>query len=156
MSAIPEVFPLAAALERLTAQSIVNLAAGEPTELFEHVTPVTGELLRYWFERDYLDGRELNFHEGQRQAILSVIYAHEVLGPRRLQDLYEAVAPDALLPEGALADITRATHQHPMYAAKMATGTGKTWVLNALLVWQYLNRAAAPTDDLLEPRTLRA
>ena len=34
-----------------------------------------------------------------------------------------------------------------MYAAKMATGTGKTWVLNALLVWQYLNKLAAPTDD---------
>ena len=34
-----------------------------------------------------------------------------------------------------------------MYAAKMATGTGKTWVLNALLVWQYLNKLAAPDDE---------
>jgi type III restriction enzyme len=25
------------------------------------------------------------------------------------------------------------------YAVKMATGTGKTWVLQALLIWQYLN-----------------
>ena len=36
---------------------------------------------------------------------------------------------------------------HPKYAAKMATGTGKTWVLNALLVWQYLNKQATPDDD---------
>lgn len=26
-----------------------------------------------------------------------------------------------------------------MYAVKMATGTGKTWVMHALLIWQYLN-----------------
>jgi type III restriction enzyme len=147
MSAISDIFPLAAALERLTAQPIAALAAGEPTTLLEQVTPATGELLRYWFERDYCDSRELNFHDGQRQAILSVIYAHEVLGSRRLQDLYEEIAPDALLAEGALAEVTRATYQHPMYAAKMATGTGKTWVLNALMLWQYLNRAEAPTDE---------
>ncbi|MDR3063191.1 MAG: DEAD/DEAH box helicase family protein [Methanobrevibacter sp.] len=29
-----------------------------------------------------------------------------------------------------------------MYAVKMATGTGKTWVLNAILIWQYLNARA--------------
>ena len=62
-------------------------------------------------------------------------------------DLYEAVAPDALLDGGALGEITRDRHQHPKYAAKMATGTGKTWVLNALLVWQYLNKLANPSDE---------
>lgn len=25
---------------------------------------------------------------------------------------------------------------------KMATGTGKTWVMNALFIWQYLNARA--------------
>ena len=28
---------------------------------------------------------------------------------------------------------------HPKYAMKMATATGKTWVMHALLIWQYLN-----------------
>ncbi|MEW6296048.1 MAG: DEAD/DEAH box helicase family protein [Candidatus Diapherotrites archaeon] len=28
----------------------------------------------------------------------------------------------------------------PKYALKMATGSGKTWVLAALLVWQYFNQ----------------
>ena len=62
-------------------------------------------------------------------------------------DLYEAVAADALLDGGVLGEVTRDRHKHPKYAAKMATGTGKTWVLNALLVWQYLNKVASPTDE---------
>ena len=115
--------------------------------MLEQVTLTTAELLKYWFEADYCDVRQLNFHEGQRTAILNTIYAHEVLGTRRLQDLYEAVAPDALLDGRILGEVTREQHQHPKYAIKMATGTGKTWVLNALLVWQYLNRVAAPDDD---------
>lgn len=28
---------------------------------------------------------------------------------------------------------------HPKYCMKMATGTGKTRVMNGLLIWQYLN-----------------
>jgi len=36
--------------------------------------------------------------------------------------------------------------QHPKYCLKMATGTGKTWVLQALLYWQLLNAAREPND----------
>ena len=109
--------------------------------------PVTAELLRFWFQQDYCDVRDLNFHEGQRAAILHVIYAHEVFGARTLGELYQLAAPEALLEGGVLGEVTRDRHQHPKYAAKMATGTGKTWVLNALLVWQYLNKKADPYDD---------
>ncbi len=147
MSANPDVFPLAAGLDRQLTGQIPDLVAGLPAEFLSQVTPVTAELLRYWFEADYCDLRELNFHEGQRQAILNIIFAHEVIAPKRLQDLYEQVAPEALLEAGVLADVTRDGHAHPMYAAKMATGTGKTWVLNALLVWQHLNMLAAPSDE---------
>ena len=38
-----------------------------------------------------------------------------------------------------LMDLEQEKYQHPMYAVKMATGTGKTWVMHALLIWQYLN-----------------
>ena len=51
-----------------------------------------------------------------------------------------------MLEGGVLGEITRERHDHPKYAAKMATGTGKTWVLNALLVWQYLNKVTDPHD----------
>ena len=142
-----DAFPLAAGIGRLIGSQTADIVAGRPVELLEQVTPVTAELLRFWFEDDYCDLRELNFHEGQRQAIINIIFAHEVLAPRRLQDLYEKAAPDALLEGGTLRDMTRDNHGHPMYAAKMATGSGKTWVLNALFVWQYLNKVAAPKDE---------
>ena len=140
-------FPVANGLSAMVQPQIPDLVAGLDPELLGQVTPVTAELLRYWFQQDYCDVRDLNFHEGQRAAILHVIYAHEVLGARTLIELYQFAAPDALLESGVLGEVTRDRHQHPKYAAKMATGTGKTWVLNALLVWQYLNKKAAPNDE---------
>jgi type III restriction enzyme len=140
-------FPLATGLGKLIDGQIPNLVLGRPTELMSQVSPVTAELLTYWFQQDYSDLRRLNFHEGQRAAILNTIYAHEVLAAKRLRDLYEAVAPEAMLETGTLSAVTRSLHDHPKYAVKMATGTGKTWVLNALLIWQYLNRIAAPDDE---------
>jgi type III restriction enzyme len=140
-------FPLATGLSRKLDGQLASVVALEPTQLLEEVTPTTAELLAYWFGRDYCDLRVLNFHEGQQAAILHIIYAHEVLRTRRLRDLYEVVAPEALLDPGTLREVSRDRHNHPKYAAKMATGTGKTWVLNALLVWQYLNHAALPDDE---------
>src|SRR3546814_8330647 len=37
----------------------------------------------------------------------------------------------------------------------MATGTGKTWVLQALLVWQMLNKTAALDEGIDDPRFTR-
>jgi type III restriction enzyme len=139
-------FPLASALRQRLQESELELAAGEPCYLLEEVTPVTAELLRFWFQPEFCEMRPLNFHPGQRQAILAIIYAHEVLNSRGLLDLYQQVAPKALLRNGLLGELSADTSQHPKYAAKMATGTGKTWVLNALLIWQYLNHLEAPSD----------
>jgi type III restriction enzyme len=140
-------FPLATGITRAIAEDVPELVAGGIPASLADVTPVTAELLKFWFQSDFCDLRQLNFHEGQRAAILAVIYAHEVVGARRLLDLYEAIAPDALLDGGTLGEVTRDRHQHPKYAAKMATGTGKTWVLNALLIWQHLNKLANPVDE---------
>lgn len=139
-------FPLAKGLSAVVDPLIPGIVDGTGSKLLDQVTPVTAELLRFWFQQDYCELRELNFHAGQRAAILHIIYAHEVLGTTRLRDLYEAVAPEAMLEGGVLGEVTRDRHDHPKYAAKMATGTGKTWVLNALLVWQYLNKLADPQD----------
>ena len=38
--------------------------------------------------------------------------------------------------------LTKEKYNIPKYAMKMATGTGKTWVMNALFIWQYLNARA--------------
>lgn len=140
-------FPLATGLAKLVDRQVPDLVAGLDPEMLNQVTPTTAELLKFWFQQDFCDLRKLNFHEGQRAAILHIVYAHEVLGARSLRELYEAVAGDAMLDGGVLGEVTRDRHNHPKYAAKMATGTGKTWVLNALLVWQYLNKLAAPSDE---------
>lgn len=142
-----EKFPLAESLYARIADDIHAIQAGVPNDFVEQVTPTTAELLRWWFQEDYRSTRQANFHSGQRDAILAIIYAHEVLCTTSLQDLYEKVAPDALLGEGMLGELTAERHRHPKYAAKMATGTGKTWVLNALLIWQHLNNRANPSDE---------
>jgi len=139
-------FPLAKGLSEIVGPQIPGIIDGTGAELLEHVTPTTAELLRFWFQQDFCDQRFLNFHQGQRLAILNIIYAHEVLHATRLRDLYEAVATQSMLDGGVLGEVTRERHDHPKYAAKMATGTGKTWVLNALLLWQHLNKVANPLD----------
>lgn len=139
-------FPLAEGLYIKFSEDIPAIEAGAPNAFSDAVTPTTSRLLRWWFQSDYCEGRALNFHQGQRDAILAIIYAHEVLKAANPYELYQQVIPDALLEPGRLGRVTSEINQHPKYAAKMATGTGKTWVLNALLIWQYLNHRANPAD----------
>jgi type III restriction enzyme len=115
-------------------------AAWDDGSFLESVTLTTRTLLTYWFDSAFADLRGLNFHVGQRQAILNAVYIHEVLKKERVLDVYEAIAPHLLLERGSgLEYLSDAIYNHPKYAMKMATGTGKTWVLQALLIWQYLN-----------------
>ena len=130
---------LSAALTIRTNALALGLEHGA-ADLLELVTPTTAELLLWWFGEDMVAARSgLNFHAGQKQAILNAIVAHEVLGAASLLDLYQQVAPDALLAGNRLAEVSAPKHAHPKYCFKMATGTGKTWVLQALLIWQLLN-----------------
>lgn len=134
--------------KRLTEQvnaTCVGLKDGV-ADLLQMVTPTTARLLKYWFQCDFCEVRGFNFHAGQKQAIMNMIYAHEVLGATSLKALYEAIVPDDLLAGGRLGEISQPKHGHPKYCLKMATGTGKTWVLQALMVWQLLNKAENPQD----------
>lgn len=147
MTAQLDAFPLATALTKIIEPQVADLVKGLDTALLEEVTSVTAELLKYWFQEDYCALRQQNFHQGQRSAVLHIIYAHEVVQAKTLDALYREVAPEALLVGTTLADVSQEQNLHPKYAAKMATGTGKTLVLNALLVWQYLNHLAYPDDE---------
>lgn len=105
----------------------------------ERVSPITKDLLRFWDpEGSFADLRNFNFHEGQWQAILNMIYVHEILKVKNVHELYMSIYPD-LLTEMNLLDLKKDKYNHPKYCIKMATGTGKTWVLSTLLIWQYLN-----------------
>lgn len=150
----PDQLALAKALTQRTEQLCTGLEQGV-ADLYELATPVTAELLRWWFGEDACQSRTFNFHPGQRQAILNVIVAHEVLASPDLADLYRQVCADALLEGNRLTEVTQDKHAHPKYCLKMATGTGKTWVLQALLVWQMLNKTAALDAGHHDPRFTR-
>lgn len=125
-------------------------------EILDLVTPSTAELLKWWFGDDMVVARGgLNFHAGQKQAILNAIVAHEVLNASTLLNLYQQAAPDALLSGTRMSEVASAKHAHPKYCLKMATGTGKTWVLQALLIWQVLNKTAALNEGIDDARFTR-
>jgi type III restriction enzyme len=146
--------PLAKALTKRTQQLCVGLEQGV-ADIYDLVTPATAELLRWWFGDEACESRSLNFHPGQKQAILNVIVAHELLASQDLPDLYRQVCAEALLEGDLLAEVTQPKHAHPKYCLKMATGTGKTWVLQALLVWQMLNKTATLDEGRDDQRFTR-
>ena len=145
---------LAQALTAKTQQLCIGLE-DSVADIFDRVTPKTAELLHWWFGEEACATRRLNFHDGQRQAILNTIVAHEVLNATDLKSLYQQAAPDALLSGTRLAEVSQAKHNHPKYCLKMATGTGKTWVLQALLIWQTLNKNAALAEGVDDARFTR-
>lgn len=153
-SAADDQLALATALTQRTKRLCLGIEHGE-AEILELATPVTAELLRWWFTEDACQSRAFNFHAGQKQAILNVIVAHEVLDSPNLADLYRQVCADELLKGERLVEVEQDKHAHPKYCLKMATGTGKTWVLQALLIWQMLNRTAALAEGRDDPRFTR-
>lgn len=109
---------------------------------YEGVTAVTESLLHHWFNTEH---EEASFHPAQKTAIETAIFVHEVLR-RQLPNeggFLHALHTHLGAPEDR--DPLFAPwweDDQPRYGFKLATGTGKTWVLQALLVWQVLNRLA--------------
>ena len=127
--------------------------AWESGEMLERVTPVTRELLQHWFCEPFTTERTFNFHAGQRQAILNTIYLHEVAAVQTVEGSYSAVIPD-MMGQVDMAALTQPKYQMPKYAVKMATGTGKTWVMHALVLWQLLNARHTGLPDRYTQRFL--
>ena len=150
---------LSIGLTTKTQQLCLGLESGA-ADILELVTPTTADLLTWWFGEDMVMARGgLNFHAGQKQAILNAIVAHEVLGADSekwsLLNLYQAAAPNSLLTGTRLEEVSATKHGHPKYCFKMATGTGKTWVMQALMIWQLLNKTAALAEGLDDSRFTR-
>ena len=109
-------------------------------EMLGKVSPVTRELLIFWFDEKWTQTRNFNYHEWQKQAILNTIYLTEILKVKDVKDMYNHISPDLILEQSVwLKYIENDRFSFPRYCYKMATWTWKTWVLSALLIWQYLN-----------------
>ena len=120
-----------------TITQVVN-DSWESGEMLSKVSLVTSDLLKFWFMPPHTETRYINFHEGQRQAILNTIYLHEVLNGKSVKDVYENIEPELLL-DIDMKELAKEKYKMPKYGIKLATGTGKTWVMHALVLWQYLN-----------------
>ncbi len=126
----------------LTLASRISQEVNECFEsgaIWESVSPVTSRLLHFWFDEEYREQRECNFHKGQEQAIKNMIYLYEVARVENVAQIYQRFYPEAM---GEILN-ELAESSFVKFCIKMATGTGKTWVMNALVLWQYCNAVYA-------------
>lgn len=109
-------------------------------ELWGKISPITAILLNFWFSDEANENRSIKFHVGQKQAILNAIYCFEVLKAKNVLDLYRLV--EEYSGKSFINDNVYTSLKNDdvlKYCIKMATGTGKTFVMNALFIWQCLN-----------------
>jgi hypothetical protein len=143
--------PLHAALDyrarRLCAALDARADTGADAALLARLGPVSAELLRWWCSHAACRMRVDNFNAVQRQALLHVLLAHEVLRSDDPGLLFRrACDPSALGDASGIPD----TAHHRL---RLAPGSGLRWVLQALLVWRWANafdatRAHADADTM--------
>jgi hypothetical protein len=145
----PHASQLQAALGYCARRLLADLeqdSAASP--LARRLTPTSAALLRWWFAGTITRTRVDNFHPGQREAIVHVVLAHEVFGTCDAEQLFRlACAPDATAPQPPGPE-----PRDRRLALRGATGVGRRWILQALLVWQWANHMAARAAGRDDPR----
>jgi hypothetical protein len=139
--------PLHAALQYSAGKLLIELdrtpTANDSASLVHHLTPTTRMLLHWWFSGSRCSTRVDNFHIGQREAILHTVLMHELMqteDPARLLRLTSDPCQHLARTPGSLDRPAR-------YDIRMAPGLGLRWVMQALMIWQWANHAAADTDE---------
>jgi hypothetical protein len=107
-------------------------------------TPTTAMLLRWWFAPQRMRMRADNFDAVQREAIVHTILAHEVLRSADAQALFRAACGVAT--PARTADDDR-DNNRGTYTLRLLPHSGVRWVMQALLLWQWANHAAAAPPD---------
>ncbi|NCC72924.1 MAG: hypothetical protein EOM06_05960 [Sphingobacteriia bacterium] len=102
---------------------------------YKGITETTRELLNFWFRTDHVlpNGNSFRFHTAQREAIETLIYIFEVAKVKSRKELLEKFAftqKDLRLPP---------YDEFARYCLKMATGSGKTFVMCMSIVWHFAN-----------------
>lgn len=142
---------------------------------YEGASNVTRRLFEFWFEEDHIvDGFDVPFryYFCQREAIETLVWLVEIAGKRDAKELIEELGTiqqtDLLSSNVELStamdgrrrirryvpelDAVREQELPPKnlrrYAFKMATGSGKTWVMAMAVVWSRLHRQLVPGSEL--------
>lgn len=151
---------------------------GDPdkgVESYVGASDVTRRLFQFWFEEDHeLEGFNMPFryHFCQREAIETLVYLVEIAGNLDAKDLikdYASVYKKDLFSDSVsfqetmdgkrqirryVAELdTEGVQDLPpvdlrRYAFKMATGSGKTWVMAMAIVWAHFHRLRVTGSDL--------
>jgi len=103
----------------------------------------TRYLLSWWFDEEHpVSGVPWRYYFGQREAIETFIFCHEVQGTRSLRDLSLLTNRSPRVYDPATDD------RFPRYCAKMATGSGKTKVMSMAMVWSYFHKLREPGSPM--------
>ncbi len=108
------------------------------------VTPTTKTLLEHWFRpggHRLAGNRPFAYHEGQREAVETIVWLHEVARVRGNGDLFERFSPSDELKLLRYDSFARR-------AIKMATGSGKTKVVSLLVAWHTFNAWIETADGV--------
>jgi type III restriction enzyme len=125
--------PLAKAIEPVVKEWSES---NYPTVNGKQISDTTRELFNWWFS-DQVHEPD-SFHSCQRRALETLVYCYEILDIPLVESLFEIFSSALLEKENLKKGIEKIGH--PRFGIKMATGTGKTWVITAIIVWQYWNR----------------
>ncbi len=109
---------------------------------YEGASPITKRLLEFWFKEEHIlsDGSRFEFWRCQREGIEALIYIYQVCKYQSLYDLARGFGVS--IPVDPTKDLW------PKYCFKMATGSGKTWVMALGIVWQYFNKIFGTENGL--------
>src|SRR3989344_6266367 len=90
---------------------------------YQGATEVTKRLLNFWFNEDHTleDEEEFKFWKCQREAIDAVIYLYEICGYTSLHEIFQNF--------NISKSVDPTQDKWPKYCFKMATGSGKTFVM---------------------------
>jgi len=109
---------------------------------YNGATDTSRRLLQFWFSEDHIADEGLfEFWFCQREAIETLIYIYEVMKKRNFIDMARDFGA------GPIQGYDPSYDQYPLYAFKMATGSGKTFVMALSTVWSYFNYKRENKED---------
>jgi len=111
---------------------------------YPHVSEISKTLLKYWFGEDSDKNNTFRLFFAQQEVIESLIWLNEVAFMGKTEgnlgnELQTLLAEANLVPIDGKATLNP-EEALPRLAFKMATGTGKTTVMAAFIVYHYFNR----------------
>ena len=142
---------------------------------YEGASDVTRRLFEYWFDEDHEIqgfGVPFRYYFGQREAVETLVWLVEIAGQRDAQKLIQAHATrfkkdlfsDNIVFQTTMDGRRQLRRYVPeldteglqdlppedlrRFAFKMATGSGKTWVVAMAIVWARFHRQRIPGSEL--------